>query len=289
MSPNSDLDGILQATVGGIETGGGVLAVLEGSVTVRMKHDIFTGLIVGGRRTVLISKNSSFGTELKPNLLPVIDKLNLEIRDMLHDEASKIFPKALREFAKFHEQTKMFHKNIINLADGIEKKDRDKSIYFDQGSISRNISLYDLIQLTKERKSDPENRIITSAAGRFVKAYMDGVERILATNPEYKSLFVTEESGKPLWYDEYIMHNFKIKKLYVMKRQLITVAQGKLGFGPIIMHGQGDGKFEKYFEETVLKNIRIDPKIIEYVGGVDFRSVVSKERIRLQGLNERMK
>ena len=305
MSPNSDTAGLYKGLIGGIETKGGILTVLEGSVSVRMNMDIFTGLTVGGRRTVLIGYSSDFGQQVtsqissnNPKLPPLLDKLNTELREIIFTSAKKVLSPALKEFAKFQEtDNEKFYDHLQEVIRKLDFGDTDHRIYSGDDTLVRQRSGYqlgiaDLIRLAKNRKNRPGYKILTAAAGRFVKEYMDGMEKVLTRNKEYKELFVsdptTENTGL---YDEYILHNFKIKKVFVYVPKLSGASSTVDDFENTV--GVNMPKVISDFEDR-MKKAGIDRKLIQYILHTDadygtFVATIKPEQKRLKSLNDKLK
>ena len=210
----------------GVETSGGVIAELKGTVDVYFTGDAFTARTKGGRRTVLIG-DMLFRRSVVDSYLAYgkevgdyIEKLMVELQQKLIDLYTDVMNKYVLPFIKkvyyeidhdklyFYETEKKMktYREWETAWSAIQflAVTRDDELGFDSDDISSFIRYY-----------DKNGKIMQ----KIVKDYMDGMERIISENPEYKKIFLmpykdTEKFGN-ISYDEAIMSDFEVQKLHV--------------------------------------------------------------------------
>ena len=232
VSSGHDAKGNIDSIKYGVATTGGFMFLLKGDVNGAFSFDAYTARLKGGRRSVLISPNSSFGQSLihTPSL-----KLKVSTRNLLNDLMTEMqglykpmfqnhIEKPIKDFANAFMNDEYLKLNLFDY-DGyfMEKVNMalKSSTDYTKFDYDGNIRfLLEVIESSEDIKQRLPKEItnLKKGFGGAVKFYMDGVESILNKNKEYKKLFVTGvEVDKTLGrLDEMIMSNFRIEVLYVL-------------------------------------------------------------------------
>lgn len=214
-SPESEL-------FSGIETEGGVLLELEGQVDAYFGTDVFTDRLKGGRRSVLISKDSDYGSNLVGYYRSAMGKdMAMEIQDLIYEMSSELraISVRLQDIYIIPILVKNFPEVKIGRFDDLgEAWDKVKMYVNNQDPVlARKMGgLYDYI---KQLPGGPK------AMQKIVKEYLDETEKLIKGKPKYKLLFVAPErdpSGMVAGtnYDEALMSNYKVKKAYLWRSDL---------------------------------------------------------------------
>lgn len=229
--------------IGGIETDGGVLVILQGDVLLRSDFDAFTHVTEEGRRLVWMGENSQFIQNLTndEDLLVIISRNASEFQRQLYRLYETIMKKYRVQFAQFVYDfidsgvkeyfsskapndgsprlfdDKMFQK----LVDGIQSSTSplgDKIQYV--MSMSKIVRKMQKMKFPSNLKGAADNMIkkFNKAKSGFIADYIDGTEKILKDNDMFRQLFFMSgfpSDGARVEYDELVITNFEVRYVYI--------------------------------------------------------------------------
>jgi hypothetical protein len=210
----------------GIETSGGMAVELEGTALLRSPADAFTARLKGGRRSVPVSADSDFFKAMGGTLPnEVFDKvedsviaLNRELVGLIVDS--------------FRVHTKWFETTLKQMEEDEDPKIKELglknsiTLYLNDILISIKANsmpmghLMDQIRKTLEDGSSAGSQLYAKARKELgvimqsiVKNYMDGMEKILASDKSYKMIIMSPITDVKKYYDEVVLNKFRIKAL----------------------------------------------------------------------------
>lgn len=205
----------------GVETSGGVVARVTGDIAAYFNKDAWTARTKGGRRSILIADPNRSGTSgtftgaMTSAFVQMTDEQEAMMRSLLKGLHDDLVEARLKAFDK------AFKGNKIN-----QELFRDNSRIYKEfratGKMSdgHELSLY--VWLKDAETSKTIGKEVKVAERTFVKSYMDEMEKVLASNPKYKVLFnhepLTNFMNANSLYDEGVISNFSIEKVYIINR-----------------------------------------------------------------------
>lgn len=211
----------------GIETDGGVVVELKGQIDAYFATDAFTGLLKGGRRSVLIDPDNDFGVSIKRRYADLIG--TPEAAEMVVSYIKDLQLKLRKELTEILDRnmTPFFMKQYPEA--GIRRNDG----YFEA---FEKVQTY-LIDVEHFQPTDMISMIRPSVGNKdggkvlqkIVREYLDAQELVMKQNPHLKKLFLmpfnepTDATSGA--YDEAMMSNFKVLGIHVYRQRRTLMPQ----------------------------------------------------------------
>jgi hypothetical protein len=217
----------------GIETSGGIVLELRGDVLLRSHTDAFTKRVTGGRRIVPISAGK-YKSEYISMLITLltddsaklwVDRTSTMLQTDLQGLIRDIFK---REIPKLND---MYDKYLKSTPDDPVVRGSEMVVMLgvirDTFLKEKWETLGEMLMSVKKRMKNPQSidmsdkvfvgplknlpRFFGNMLSSMVQQYMDGMEKILSSNEDYRKMLVsTEFITNSSSYDELVMNNFKI-------------------------------------------------------------------------------
>lgn len=251
----------LRNVIGGIETSGGYIAELKGDVQARIPADMFTGVVEGGRRSVLLGYGSEFAEQLFATYShsPKEDQIK-KLFDSLHSTLRRYQRKLIDEIKD------EIIKNSEDRLSGDIRDQFDEMLVQDKRDITSK-KVYEFV------KRSNENGLVSSRMLQdTVSQYFDFVEKTLQRNPEYKQLFVTSLKENPIFgYDEGVISNFSVEYVHLVKGDISIdtdeIRENMLESDPDLMKPKRRDELQRKINQNVIdimkvniENLGLEPK-----------------------------
>lgn len=264
----------------GVETEGGIVMEVNGSLDSYFSFDAFTMIAKGGRRYLEVGPETDFGSQ-------VIYYNKLNYGNEISNDVRKRIQNLQKDLIELRDS--VFFRNIIPIV---------KKVY-PSLNVTRNDDLELMIRKIKKEESglrqirslttieidETVNGLIRSlngfgsAASKLIKEYMDGSEKILEKD-EYKRLLIQPVRGETggSTYDEGVMSNFKIKKMHFYRSPYVDERDDEE-----YIYSSVKDDIEKFIE---VKKLKIDYEywpytadLISYINSksTDFKELVNKK------------
>lgn len=263
-NPGPSADSFLSSILGGIETSGGVIVELEGTINVYFSADAFTARTKGGRRTVLIGERlfrmsvrdsyKDIGGESAAEYIDeLINELQIKLQRLQNDVLNKhVLPLIKKVYYEIDHELFYFYEVEPQMKQYKEWKTAWDAIQF--LSVTRDVKFDDKDLTSFIRYYDRAGKVMN----KVVKDYMDGMERILVSSPDYKKIFLMpyidpdEYKGTSIAYDEAILSDFTIKQLHIFPtRSMVKHFE---------THAMTPKEQEDYIDHTIERELN-DPNV----------------------------
>ena len=218
----SNVESFKELMLIGIAHGGGFVAELEGDVLGKFSNDVYSIVDKSNRRWVEISNLSTPNNNFDEK--PYIDARDKFMKEIALD----IWNSGLKSAGITHKN--IFNDYIIRLGRG-QEDDFDEMIknpwFFKEGDLVGGGNLGNnkenvfskMIRVLKFVEDDNTNltKQYKKIKGLIIKQYMDAIENLLTKNKdEYKNAQLGIDSAINTGYNEVIMSNYKMAKVYAV-------------------------------------------------------------------------